>query len=66
MEISVDGRMVGSSSLADRFPAAVDGMSDLRDQVQPLIGDTIWVWEFREGRGEPVTGLFVKMELHYR
>lgn len=59
-------RIVGSNSLADRFPAAVDVMSDIFDQVEPLITDTFPVWEFAKAVENMSHGRSVKTQLHYR
>jgi 2-desacetyl-2-hydroxyethyl bacteriochlorophyllide A dehydrogenase len=58
-------RIVGSNSLADKYPAAVEVMADIRQQVEPLITDTFPVWEFAKAVENMGRGTSVKTQLHY-
>ena len=56
-------RIVGSNSCADRFPAAVDMMSDIRDRAAVLLGDPFSVWDFAAAVDSMVAGNAVKTQL---
>jgi 2-desacetyl-2-hydroxyethyl bacteriochlorophyllide A dehydrogenase len=59
-------RVVGSNSLADKFPAAVDVMTDLRDRAAVLIGETFPVWNFEDAVAAMARGRSVKTQLTFR
>jgi 2-desacetyl-2-hydroxyethyl bacteriochlorophyllide A dehydrogenase len=56
-------RIIGSNSCADKFAAAVDVMSDIRDRAAILLGDAFPVWEFSEAVDSMVAGHAVKTQL---
>ncbi len=58
-------RIVGSNSCADKFPEAVDVMSDIADTVRPLIDDRHLVWDFEAAVGDMAKGLTIKTQLHF-
>ena len=58
-------RIIGSNSCADRFPEAVDVMSDIAEQVRPLIDDSHLVWDFEAAVSDMAKGLSIKTQLHF-
>jgi hypothetical protein len=56
---------VGSNSLANQFPAAVDLMPDISDRTAQLIGDTFSVWEFAAAVKSMAAGHAVKTQLSF-
>lgn len=58
-------RMIGSNSLANQFPAAVDLMSDISGQTAKLIGDTFSVWDFAAAVKSMEAGHAVKTQLSF-
>ena len=56
-------RIIGSNSCADRFPAAVDMMADIRDRVAVLLGEPFPVWDFAQAIDSMVAGHAVKTQL---
>lgn len=58
-------RIVGSNSLADKFPAAVDVMTDLHDRAAMLIGETFPVWNFDDAVAAMARGQSVKTQLTF-
>ncbi|RFU44416.1 alcohol dehydrogenase [Paraburkholderia sp. DHOC27] len=58
-------RVVGSNSLANQFPAAVDLMPDISDRTAQLIGDTFSVWEFATAVKSMAAGHAVKTQLSF-
>ena len=58
-------RIVGSNSLANQFPAAVDLMSDISGQTVKLIGDTFSVWDFAAAVKSVESGHAVKTQLSF-
>lgn len=57
--------IVGSNSCADKFPEAVEVMSDIAEQVRPLIDDSHLVWDFEAAVGDMAKGLTIKTQLHF-
>lgn len=58
-------RIVGSNSLANRFPAAVELMGDLAEQAAALIGETYPVWDFATAVQKMGEGLSIKTQLRF-
>jgi 2-desacetyl-2-hydroxyethyl bacteriochlorophyllide A dehydrogenase len=58
-------RIIGSNSLANQFPAAVDLMYDVAQQAGKLIGETFPVWDFAEAVQRMSTGNAVKTQLRF-
>ncbi len=59
-------RIIGSNSLADKFPAAVDVMTDIRDRAAVLIGESFPVWDFAGAVAAMARGDTVKTQLGFR
>lgn len=59
-------RIIGSNSLADKFPAAVDVMADIRDRAAVLIGESFPVWDFAAAVEAMARGETVKTQLSFR
>ncbi len=60
-EISI----IGSNSCADKFPKAVDVMSDIKDRASVLIGKSYSVWDFSQAVEGMATGTNIKTLLHF-
>jgi 2-desacetyl-2-hydroxyethyl bacteriochlorophyllide A dehydrogenase len=58
-------RIIGSNSLADRFPMAVDVMTDIRDRAAPLIGRSYPAWDFLKAIEAMARGDSVKTQLRF-
>lgn len=58
-------RIVGSNSLANQFPAAVDLMYDVAEQASKLIGDTHSVWDFKAAVQAMAGGSAIKTQLRF-
>ena len=58
-------RIVGSNSLANQFPAAVDLMVDVVGQASKLIGDTHSVWDFEAAVKAMAGGSAIKTQLRF-
>lgn len=58
-------RIIGSNSLANQFPAAVDLMVDIAQQARKLIGDTFSVWDFATAVQKMASGHSVKTQLRF-
>jgi 2-desacetyl-2-hydroxyethyl bacteriochlorophyllide A dehydrogenase len=58
-------KMIGSNSCADKFPEAVDVMSDIKDQATVLIGKSFSVWDFNQSIDSMVQGNLIKTILHF-
>lgn len=58
-------RIIGSNSLANQFPAAVDLMADISGQTARLIGDTFSVWDFAAAVKSMESGHAVKTQLSF-
>jgi 2-desacetyl-2-hydroxyethyl bacteriochlorophyllide A dehydrogenase len=58
-------RIVGSNSLANQFPAAVDLMYDVSEQASKLIGDTYSVWDFQTAVQAMAGGSAIKTQLRF-
>ena len=58
-------RIVGSNSLADRFPAAVELMPDIDEQVARLVTSRVSVWEFGAALASMSGAASVKTQLTY-
>lgn len=58
-------RIVGSNSLANQFPAAVDLMVDVVEQASKLIGDTYSVWDFQAAVKAMAGGSAIKTQLRF-
>ncbi|ACB33157.1 Alcohol dehydrogenase GroES domain protein [Leptothrix cholodnii SP-6] len=58
-------RIVGSNSLANQFPAAVDLMHDVAGQAAKLIGDTYSVWDFKTAVQAMAGGTAIKTQLRF-
>ena len=58
-------RIVGSNSLANQFPAAVDLMTDVADRASMLIGDVHSVWDFKAAVQAMVGGNAIKTQLRF-
>jgi 2-desacetyl-2-hydroxyethyl bacteriochlorophyllide A dehydrogenase len=56
-------RFIGSNSCADKFPAAVELMPEIRDAVGPLIGRSFPVWDFEGAVRSMEAGNAVKTQL---
>ncbi len=59
-------RIVGSNSCADKFPEAVDVMSDIAEQARPLIDDSHLVWDFDAAVSDMAKGQTIKTQLHFK
>ncbi|SAK57523.1 zinc-dependent alcohol dehydrogenase [Caballeronia ptereochthonis] len=58
-------RIIGSNSLANQFPAAVDLMYDVARNAGKIIGDTFSVWEFATAVQRMSSGTSVKTQLRF-
>lgn len=58
-------RIVGSNSLANQFPAAVELMSDVAVRAAALIGETYSVWDFATAVQKMGEGMAVKTQLRF-
>lgn len=58
-------RIVGSNSLANQFPAAVDLMYDVAGTASLLIGDSYSVWDFATAVQGMAAGKAVKTQLRF-
>ncbi len=58
-------RIVGSNSLADKYPAAVDVMPDIRTEASALITDTFEAWDFAAAVENMARGSSVKTMLNF-
>ncbi|MBS7538044.1 alcohol dehydrogenase catalytic domain-containing protein [Ancylobacter lacus] len=58
-------RIIGSNSLADKFPAAVDVMNDIADRAAVLIGETFPAWEFARAAQAMAAGTGIKTQLAF-
>lgn len=58
-------RIVGSNSLANEFPAAVDLMTDVVKHASKLIGDTHSVWDFEKAIQAMAASGAVKTQLRF-
>ncbi|KQT63309.1 MULTISPECIES: alcohol dehydrogenase catalytic domain-containing protein [unclassified Aureimonas] len=58
-------RIVGSNSLADKFPAAVEFMPDIRDEASALVTDTYSAWDFAAAVDNMAKGASVKTLLTF-
>jgi 2-desacetyl-2-hydroxyethyl bacteriochlorophyllide A dehydrogenase len=58
-------RIIGSNSLADRFPMAVDVMTDIRDRAATLIGQSYPAWDFLQAVEAMARGDSVKTQLRF-
>ena len=56
-------RIIGSNSCADKFPEAVDVMSDIRKQAAVLLGDPFPVWDFNAAVDSMSAGRSIKTQL---
>jgi 2-desacetyl-2-hydroxyethyl bacteriochlorophyllide A dehydrogenase len=56
-------RFIGSNSCADKFPAAVDLMADIRDKAALLLGEIFPVWDFEAAVQSMQAGRSVKTQL---
>ena len=56
-------RFIGSNSCADKYPAAVDLMSDIHQKAKVLIGESYSVWSFGEAVQGMESGKAVKTQL---
>ena len=57
--------IVGSNSLADKFPEAVERMPDFKDQARALVTDTYPAWSFAEAVEHMAKGTSVKTLLTF-
>ena len=57
--------IIGSNSLADKFPEAVDVMSEIADQARVLIDDRFEVWDFGAAVDEMAKGQTIKTQLRF-
>lgn len=57
--------IVGSNSLADKFPQAVERMPDFRDDARALVTDTFPAWSFAEAVEHMAQGTSVKTLLTF-
>jgi 2-desacetyl-2-hydroxyethyl bacteriochlorophyllide A dehydrogenase len=58
-------RIIGSNSLANQFPAAVDLMYDVAGPAGKLIGETFSVWDFGNAVQKMASGSSVKTQLRF-
>lgn len=58
-------RIVGSNSLADKFPAARDLMPDIRSEAAALVTDTFSAWDFAAAVENMARGASVKTLLDF-
>jgi threonine dehydrogenase-like Zn-dependent dehydrogenase len=58
-------RIIGSNSLANKFPRAVDVMMDIRDRAAALIGPSYPVFDFAEAVEAMSRGDTVKTQLRF-
>jgi len=58
-------RIVGSNSLANQFPAAVDLMYDVADRASKLIGKPHSVWDFKNAVQAMAKGSAIKTQLRF-
>lgn len=58
-------RIIGSNSLADKFPAAVDVMSDISARAAVMIGETFPVWQFAQAAEAMAAGRGIKTQLNF-
>ena len=58
-------RLIGSNSCADKFPAAVELMPDIRQDVSHLIGGSFSFWSFDEAVRSMEAGAAVKTQLRF-
>jgi 2-desacetyl-2-hydroxyethyl bacteriochlorophyllide A dehydrogenase len=58
-------RIIGSNSCADKFPAAVELMPDIRDEVSHLIGESFSFWNFGQAVQAMESGKAVKTQLRF-
>lgn len=58
-------RIVGSNSLADKFPAAVEFMPDIRGEALALVTDTFSAWDFAAAVDNMAKGTSVKTLLTF-
>lgn len=57
--------IVGSNSLADKYPEAVERMPDFRDEARALVTDTFPAWSFAEAVEHMAKGRSVKTLLTF-
>ena len=58
-------RIIGSNSLADQFPAAVEVTSDIAGRARPLIDDSYRVWDFGAAVDEMAKGRTIETQLRF-
>lgn len=58
-------RIIGSNSLANQFPGAVDLMYDIAQNAGKLIGETFSVWDFANAVQKMSSGKAVKTQLRF-
>jgi 2-desacetyl-2-hydroxyethyl bacteriochlorophyllide A dehydrogenase len=58
-------RIIGSNSLANQFPAAVDLMYDIAQPASKLIGETYSVWDFGAAVQKMASSSAVKTQLRF-
>jgi 2-desacetyl-2-hydroxyethyl bacteriochlorophyllide A dehydrogenase len=58
-------RIVGSNSCADKFPAAIDLMTDIAARAALLLGEPFPVWDFAAAIDSMAAGQTVKTHLHF-
>lgn len=58
-------RIVGSNSLADKYPAACELMPDIRHRAQVLITETFNAWDFADAVESMARGASVKILLQF-
>lgn len=58
-------KIIGSNSCADKYPEAVDVMSDIKDRATVLIGKSFSVWDFNQAIDSMVQGDSIKTILHF-
>jgi threonine dehydrogenase-like Zn-dependent dehydrogenase len=57
--------IVGSNSLADKFPEAAERMPDFKDQAKALVTDTFPAWSFADAVENMAKGGSVKTLLTF-
>lgn len=58
-------RLIGSNSCADKFPAAVDLMPDIKNKAKLLLGESFPVWDFGAAVDGMTAGHTIKTQLHF-
>jgi 2-desacetyl-2-hydroxyethyl bacteriochlorophyllide A dehydrogenase len=58
-------KIIGSNSCADKYPEAVDVMSDIRERASVLVGQSFSVWDFDKAVDSMATGQSIKTLLHF-